>query len=164
MGSHLDSKGRGYNKFEFLFSFWQNEEGLVKCPDDLGKKKEVLYLSPHKNLALINVIPCYRNGGNFIRTQPFIHLSTHFSDTQVFKTASTVSDIKDVEREILSLFPSQIKQKGYSLCNNDMGREPEGGSHGDMIFHKLIRLHVGRKQNHQIQKHPIALVFPSDHP
>lgn len=81
MGSHLDSKGRGYNKFEFLFSFWQNEEGLVKCPDDLGKKKEVLYLSPHKNLALINVIPCYRNGGNFIRTQPFIHLSTHFSDT-----------------------------------------------------------------------------------
>lgn len=71
--------GRGCDKSQIFFSFWQNEEGFVKCPEE---KKEIFDLSPYKNFSLIIITSCYRNGEEYIRTHPVIHLSTHFSDTR----------------------------------------------------------------------------------
>lgn len=70
MGQAFDSRGQKVRQIsDTLFSFWQNEEGFVKC---LEEKKEMFDLSPYKNCAPIIIIYCSRNAEEYIRTHSFI--------------------------------------------------------------------------------------------
>lgn len=128
MGYNFDFRGKRLQQISYSL-FWQNEEGSAKCPVDLEEKKERSDLSPYNNFALI-IISCYRNGEEYIRTHPFIHLSTNFSNTYIFKTVSTVSDTRDKRGKFSVVhFPARLNIKGYNLHDNDMRRGPVGSRH-----------------------------------
>lgn len=113
----------------------------------MPRREEIFALSPYKIFSLITITSCYRNGEEYIRTHPFIHLSTRFSDSR-YSRLYQLSQILWTEEDSQLCTSREMKHKEVQpllIMTCERGQKEADAELA--VFHKL---NIRRKQENQI--------------